>query len=196
MSPITGNGLAEVMKNLILIGFMGTGKTCVGRLLADRLGWPFCDLDTEVEQVIGMSIADYFAQAGEAAFRDREQEAVARACRRTGQVIATGGGVVLRQRNLDRLKAAGVVVCLAASEQTIVERTAADIGRPLLNRPDRLQVIRDLLAQREPQYRQADIWLDTDGKTAAATAAELWQILRREGWLDGSDPGQSGQQKL
>ena len=184
------------MNNVILIGFMGTGKTCVGRLLADRLGWSFCDLDSEVEQAIGMSIADYFAQAGETAFRDREQEAVERICRRTGQVIATGGGVVLRQRNLDRLKQAGVVVCLAASEQTIVERTAADTGRPLLNRPDRLQVIRNLLAQREPQYRQADLRLDTEGRTVAATAAELWEILRRVGWLDGNDPGQSGQQKL
>ena len=180
------------MKNIVLTGFMGTGKTCVGRILADSLDWPFCDVDSEVEQAVGMSIAAYFAQAGEAAFRDREQEAVERICQRTGQVIATGGGVVLRQQNIDRLKATGVVVCLAASEQEIVARTAADAGRPLLNRPDRLQVIRDLLAERMPQYRQADIWLDTDGKSATETAAELQQILRREGWLDGNDPGKSG----
>ena len=180
------------MKNIVLIGFMGTGKTCVGKILADTLGWPFSDIDLEVEQAIGMSIAAYFAQAGEEAFRDREQEAVERICQRTGQVIATGGGVVLRQQNIDRLKATGVVVCLAASEQEIVARTANDTGRPLLNRPDRLQVIRDLLTGRLPQYRQADIWLDTDGKSVTETAAELWRILRREGWLDGNDSGKSG----
>ena len=180
------------MKNIVLIGFMGTGKTCVGKILADMLGWPFCDVDSEVEQAIGMSIAEYFAQAGEATFRDREQEAVERICQRTGQVIATGGGVVLRQKNIDRLKATGVVVCLAASEQAIVARTAADVRRPLLNRPDRLQVIRNLLSERLPQYRQADVWLDTDGKSATETATELMRRLRREGWLDGNDPGKSG----
>ena len=184
------------MKNIVLTGFMGTGKTCVGKILADMLGWPFCDVDSEVEQAIGMSIAAYFAAQGETAFRDREQEAVERICRRTGQVIATGGGVVLRQQNIDRLKQAGVVVCLTASEQEIVARTANDIGRPLLNRPDRLQVIRELLAERLPQYRQADIWLDTDGKCAQEMAAELERILRREGWLDGNDPGESGRKKL
>ena len=180
------------MKNIVLIGFMGAGKTCVGKIMADTLGRPFCDVDSAVEQAIGMPIAAYFAQAGETAFRDREQEAVERICQRTGQVIATGGGVVLRQQNIDRLKATGVVVCLAASEQEIVARTAADNGRPLLNRPDRLQVIRELLAERLPQYRQADIWLDTDGKSATETAAELGRILRREGWLNGNNPGKSG----
>ena len=184
------------MKNIVLIGFMGAGKTCVGKILAESLGWPFCDVDSAVEQAIGMSIAAYFAQAGEAAFRDREQEAVEKICQRTGQVIATGGGVVLRQQNIDRLKQAGVVVCLAASEPEIVARTAGDSGRPLLNRPDRLQVIRELLTERLPQYRQADIWLDTDGKSAPETAAELERILRREGWLDGNDPGESGRKKL
>ena len=180
------------MKNIVLIGFMGTGKTCVGKILADTLGWPSCDVDSAVEQAICMSIAAYFAQAGETAFRDREREAVERICQRTGQVVATGGGVVLRQQNIDRLKATGVVVCLAASEQQIVARTAADSGRPLLNRPDRLLVIRELLTERLPQYRQADLWLDTDGKSATETAAELERILRREGWLDGNDPGKSG----
>ena len=175
---------------------MGTGKSCVGQILARQLGWQFIDLDEQVEQAIGMSIADYFARYGEAAFRDQESAAVNAVAARSQVVVATGGGVVLRQQNIDRLKASGILVCLSASENEIVARTQGDRLRPLLNRPDRLQVIRDLLALRQPQYRQADYWLDTDGKSLAEVAATILQILREEGQLDGDNPGKSGQSKL
>jgi len=121
---------------------------------------------------------------------------VAAVAEKSQVVLATGGGVVLRQQNIDRLKATGTLVCLSASENEIVARTQGDRLRPLLNRPDRLQVIRDLLALRKPQYRQADFWFDTDGKTEAAVAAAILDILREEGHRDGDDPGESGQSKL
>ena len=184
------------MKNIVLIGFMGTGKTCVGQLVAEELGWPFVDLDLEVEKSIGMSIAEYFSRFGEGAFRDREQEAVVRVSALSRVVVATGGGVVLRQENIDQLKKTGVLVCLSASEEEIVARTEGDTLRPLLNRPDRLQVIRDLLTERMPQYRQADVWMDTDGKSARETAALILRILREEGRVDGKDTSESGREKL
>ena len=184
------------MKNIVLIGFMGTGKSTVGQILAEQLGWRFIDLDEQVEQAIGISIADYFAQYGEAAFRDQESAAVAAVAAQSAVVVATGGGVVLRQQNIDRLKTSGILFCLSASESAIVERTAGDRQRPLLNRPDRLQVIRDLLAVRQPQYRQADYWIETDGRTPAEVVATIRQILREEAERGGDNPGQSGQSKL
>ena len=184
------------MKNIVLIGFMGTGKTCVGQLVAEELGWPFVDLDLEVEKAIGMSIAEYFSRFGEGTFRDREQEAVVRVSALSRVVVATGGGVVLRQENIDQLKKTGVLVCLSASEEEIVARTEGDTLRPLLNRPDKLQVIRDLLTERMPQYRQADVWMDTDGKSAPETAALILRILREEGRVDGKDTSESGREKL
>ncbi len=180
------------MKNIVLIGFMGTGKTCVGQILARELGWPFVDLDAEVEKAVGMPITEYFSQFGEKAFRDREQEAVQKVSGHSRRVVATGGGVVLRQENIDRLKATGVLVCLSASEQEIVARTAGDSLRPLLNRPDRLQVIRELMTVRTPQYRQSDVWVETDGKSAEETAALILRILREEDRLNGNDPCESG----
>ena len=184
------------MKNIVLVGFMGTGKSCVGQMLARQLGWQFIDLDEQVEQAIGMTIADYFARYGEASFRDQESAAVTEVAVKSRVVVATGGGVVLRQQNIDRLKTTGILFCLSASESEIVARTQGDSLRPLLNRPDRLQVIRELLAARQPQYRQADYWIETDGKSLAEVVAEVWQILHEEGRAGGDDPGQSGQSKL
>ena len=168
------------MKNIVLLGFMGSGKSCVGQILAERLDRQFIDLDALVEQAVGMSIADYFAQFGEPAFRDRESAAVEAVAAQSGAVVSTGGGVVLRQQNIDRLKRNGILFCLSACETTIVERTAGDRLRPLLNRPDRLQAIRRLLAERQPLYRQADHWIETDGRTAVEVAAAILRILDGE----------------
>ena len=161
--------------------------------LTERLRNGERDIDALVEQAIGMSIAEYFSRFGEAAFRDRESAAVETVSAQSGAVISTGGGVVLRQQNIDRLKTNGILFCLAACETTIVERTAGDRQRPLLNRPDRLQAIRQLLAERQPLYRQADHWIETDGRTAAEVAAIILQVLDGEACLHGNDPGQSGQ---
>ena len=168
----------------------------MGRILAEKLGWPFVDLDKEVEKSIGMTIAGYFTQAGEAAFRDREQETVVKVAALTQVVLATGGGVVLRQGNIDRLRETGVLVCLSASEHEIVARTSGDVLRPLLNRPDRLQAIRELLATRLPLYRQSDIWVETGGRSAEEIAAGILRRLQEEGWLHGDHSGEPRSGKL
>lgn len=177
------------MKNIVLIGFMGTGKSCVGKILAETLGQQFIDLDEQVEQSVGMSIADYFSCHGEAAFRDKESAAVMAVAAQSHAVIATGGGVVIRQENMDRLKSSGILFCLSAPETTIMARTDGGERRPLLEQPDRLQTIRQLLASRQSQYRQADHWIETDGRTAAQVAAAIMKVLDREASLDGNDPG-------
>lgn len=184
------------MKNIVLIGFMGTGKTCVGQILARVMGWPFLDLDEEVERSIGMSIAEYFERYGEDAFRDREQEAVEKVAAQSPLVLSTGGGVVLRQINVDRLKETGILVCLSASVQEILARTSGDALRPLLNRPDRVEAIQELLTARMPRYRLADIWVETDGKSAEETVEVVLRRLQKEGWWNGNDSSELGREKL
>lgn len=184
------------VKNIVLIGFMGTGKTCVGQRLAQAMGWPFRDLDDEVEQTVGMPIAEYFSRYGENEFRDREQEAVERVAVMSPLVVATGGGAVLRQTNVDRLRETGILVCLSASVSEIVARTAEGTLRPLLNRPDRVQAIQALLTERMPQYRQADIWVETDGKSTEEIAGLIMRRLREEGRWNGNDTRESGCEEL
>src|SRR5436305_7307126 len=111
---------------LFLIGYRGTGKSAVGRALARRLGWGFADADERVEAAAGMSIADVFAAEGEAGFRDRESAALADLCRLDRHVVSTGGGVVLRPTNRDRLRSAGFVAWLTAEPETIWARLGAD----------------------------------------------------------------------
>src|SRR5262245_6207675 len=118
---------------VILAGFMGTGKTEVGRRLARSLGWTFVDTDALVESAAGRSISAVFADEGEAAFRAREREAVARACAMTAAVVAVGGGALLDPENRQRLLAAGPVICLRAQPGELARRLGAARDRPLLN---------------------------------------------------------------
>ena len=175
------------MKNLILTGFMGTGKSTVGRLLAQKMGWTFVDLDERIEAKIGLRIADFFERYGEAAFRDKETECVGEVLQQERQVIATGGGVILRTQNIELLRSGGKVACLTASVDEIIRRTAGDTTRPLLNHPDRQQRIQELLTARQSGYRQADFCLATDGKSAAEVAGEILQLLQKTGWRHGND---------
>jgi shikimate kinase len=173
------------MKNIVLIGFMGTGKSSTGRLLAGRLGRPFIDIDRMIEHENSITIGEMFARHGEAYFRAREKEAVARVARRRKAVIATGGGVVLDPANMERLRAGGVIICLTASVQAIIERTGRRSTRPLLARPDREEVIARLLAERAPLYRQADLILDTSNISPRAAAEKIIAFLRQEGHIHG-----------
>lgn len=152
--------------HLILIGYRGTGKTTVGRLLADRLGRPFADADDLVEAAAGTSIADIFATAGEPAFRDREAAAIATLCAQTSGVIATGGGAILRESNRALLRASGFVVWLTATPEAIAARLATDpttgARRPNLTAAGGMDEIRNLLAIRAPLYREtADFTVET-----------------------------------
>ena len=155
------------MPQLILTGFMATGKTEVGRRLARRLGRPFVDVDGLVEAAAGRAVAEIFAEDGEARFRDLERAAVAEACRVPDAVIATGGGTLLDPENRRRLAAAGPIVCLAAAADEILRRVKDARTRPLLSNGDgsdgRLARIRDLLAERAPVYALATHTVDTTG---------------------------------
>lgn len=149
-------------RNLCLIGFMAAGKTTVGQLLARTLGWRFRDSDREIESITGLSIPAVFAYYGEDYFRFLETAVLARLVEGEGQVIATGGGIVLNALNRQLLKRAGPVVWLKAAPETILARTQGAHDRPLLETPVRKERVEKLLAEREELYRSLyDFQVDT-----------------------------------
>ena len=149
--------------NIALIGFMGAGKTAVSRLLAEKLGKEMVELDSLIELKVGKSIPDIFKEDGEAAFRRLEIEVTREVAGNRNQVIDCGGGVVLNQINIDRLKKGAVVVNLTASPEVILQRVLDDSSvRPLLENSNKALNIRELLKFRQPLYeRAADIMIDT-----------------------------------
>jgi shikimate kinase len=151
--------------NLALIGFMGTGKSSVGRLIAERLRFEFVDTDDCIEAQAGKPITQIFAEVGEAAFRELERELVRSFEGRKHAVIATGGGLAANPGCLDSLKTHALVVCLWASPETIWKRVRQQTHRPLLQTADPKERIRLLLAERERFYRQADILLNTEWRS-------------------------------
>jgi len=163
---------------LILTGFMGAGKSSVGRLLAGRLGCPFIDLDAEVVAMTGDSINEIFAKEGEVAFRILESACLEHAVRRGAAVIATGGGAVIADTNRMLMRSSGVVVNLTASFDRIMERLAGAADRPLYAGDDPAERAKALLEQREQFYNDADIRIDTDGKSVEDVAAEILGYLR------------------
>ena len=169
------------MKNVVLIGFMGTGKTSVGRLLATRLGCAFHDLDKKIEERHGMSIPEMFAQHGEAYFRACEKDAVRAASARTNLVIATGGGTVKDAENVALLRTNGILVALAADVDTILQRTQTRGKRPVLDGADagdRRAAVARLLEERRHLYESADITVDTSGRAPLEVAEHIMQALR------------------
>lgn len=148
--------------NLVLIGFMGTGKTSLGKILAEKLGCAFVDLDQKIEQDAGITIPQIFELHGEKYFRELEKKVVAEISQRHGLVIATGGGTVTDEENLRLLKNSGMIVCLTTDAEEIFRRTERRGERPVLDGgEDRLQTIKKLLEQRQPFYAQADFTIDT-----------------------------------
>ncbi|HZY31517.1 MAG TPA: shikimate kinase [Candidatus Methylomirabilis sp.] len=146
---------------IVLTGFMGTGKTAVGCRLAERLGLTFTDLDRVIEGAAGMKVAEIFASEGEPGFRRRERELIATLANRRDCVIATGGGAVLDAENVQHLKTGGIIICLRAEPGVILQRIGTDARRPLLQGPERLAKIRELLDHRAPAYAKADLCIDT-----------------------------------
>ncbi|MDP0495749.1 MAG: shikimate kinase [Verrucomicrobiota bacterium JB024] len=165
--------------NLYLVGFMGTGKTTVGRALARRLRLQFVDSDQVIEEQAGKPIPQIFAEEGEAHFRALERAFIESGHPAHGCVVACGGGLVTQPGMAEALKARGVVVCLFASPQTILKRTSANANRPLLNVPDPEARIRELLAQREPAYLRAGTCIYTDQRPLADVVAHLERFYRR-----------------
>ncbi len=164
--------------NIVLIGYRGAGKTTVGRALAARLGWPFADTDALIEAEAGRSIADLFAAEGQAGFRRREREAIARVTAAVGQVIAVGGGAVTDPANLERLRSAGTVVWLTARAEVLWRRIRFDANthrtRPGLTDEGGLQEVRTVLAHREAAYRAvAHLVLDTEERDVSTLATAI-----------------------
>lgn len=148
---------------IVLTGFMGTGKSVVGRRLAERLALPFIDLDNAIEAAAEMAISEIFASEGESGFRRRERELIASVANHTSCVIATGGGAILDPENARNLRASAVLVCLSAEPTVILQRLEVDTRRPLLQSSDRLTRIRELMEQRGHAYAQADLFIETSG---------------------------------
>ena len=150
------------LRNIYLIGPMGAGKSTIGRMLARELGQPFFDSDHVVEEHSGADIPWIFDMEGESGFRDRETQVIEELCGEHGIVMATGGGAVGRAENRRFLRTHGLVVYLTAPVAVQLQRTEKDKRRPLLQRPDREQVLTNLLKARDPLYRSiADLILDT-----------------------------------
>jgi shikimate kinase len=167
-----------LVKNLILVGPMGAGKSTIGRLLAKELKLPFKDSDKEIETRTGADIPWIFDVEGEQGFREREQAVIADLCEADGIVLATGGGAVMRPENRAALKRGGNVVYLHASVEQQIDRTARDRNRPLLRGDDPGKVLRDLLAVRDPLYREiADIIIETDERPPRMVVQEILDLL-------------------
>ena len=166
--------------NLYLVGFMGTGKTTIGRAVAQKLGFGLLDSDHEIERLQGKTIPDIFAQEGEAAFRAMERAFVEHGHPAQRSVVSCGGGLVVQPGMLERLKARGVVVCLHASIETILARTARQRNRPLLAVEDPEARVRALYAQREPIYRRSGTLILTDSRPLHDITSHVIRAWRRD----------------
>ncbi len=166
-------------KNLVLIGFMGTGKSSVGIRLAQKMKKDFVDMDREIELVSGMSIAEIFKRFGEVRFRSEESLMAQKVGKRRDAVIATGGGAVILNENIEALRENGILICLDASPADIYARVNRKKGtRPLLKKNVTIEDIEKLLQEREPFYASADIRVNTSGKDLDTIIKEICQALK------------------
>ncbi len=167
--------------NVILTGFMGTGKSSLGKLLATKLGRPFIDIDKKIEDETQMSIPKIFEQYGEAHFRELEKNAVKELSERRGLVIATGGGTIKDEENLTLLKSSGVMICLTTEPEEILNRTARRGERPVLDGggDERLATIKKLLAERKKFYDRADYQVDTTEWSPIQIIDDICKYLRQ-----------------
>jgi shikimate kinase len=166
--------------NIVLVGFMGTGKTSVGKRLASQLRMRYTDTDSVIEKDSRRRISDIFAQDGETFFRELESTAVHKVSKLYNYVISTGGGVVLKKANVAKLKETGVVFCLTATPEEIYKRVSHQTHRPLLQTPDAMQTIRDMLMERSPYYAQADYMVETTGRSFSEIIAHIKKIYYKD----------------
>jgi len=167
-----------MIRHLYLVGAMGSGKTTVGELVAQRLGMFFTDLDRDVEWMAGQTIAELFAQRGEEAFRQLEREALARTIVMIDTVVATGGGAVLREDNRALMRRKGWVIYLRASPETLWQRLQHATDRPLLRTESPYETLRAIAQQREPLYQEADWVIDTDALCPEEVADAIVRVLK------------------
>ena len=167
--------------NLYLVGFMGTGKTTVGRAIAHKTGFTVLDSDHEIERAQGTTIANIFAQQGEPAFRAMERDFIERGHPTERTIVACGGGLVVQPGMLELLKSKGVVVCLHASLDTILARTSRHRNRPLLEVENPEERVRTLYAAREPIYKRSGTVILTDGRPLHEIVAHVLRAWKRDG---------------
>ena len=174
---------ARKIENLALIGFMGVGKSSVGQISAKQLRFDFLDTDRWIEAQAGMTIPEIFALQGEPAFRQYERQLVEQLQSRTRTVISTGGGLATNAENIASLKVHALVVYLWASPKELFERASQIKGRPLLEVPDPMARIQELLSIRDPFYRQADVLVNTERRTMLEISSHIihqFQLARRD----------------
>ncbi len=164
-------------KNIFLVGFMGAGKSTVGTILAKKLGYSYCDADKFIESRAGTTITQIFADHGEQRFRDLESESIEYLSTQQGQVIATGGGVIQRDRNWEAMKSGGITIYLRAPIEVIWERIKDSKDRPLLQVDNPLETASDLLNKRTPLYEKADLIVDTSDLTLEEVADEIIKTM-------------------
>ncbi|HNX27850.1 MAG TPA: shikimate kinase [Syntrophomonadaceae bacterium] len=169
-------------KNIVLTGFMGTGKSTVGMKLAERLKMEFVDLDREIERVTGMSVSQIFKRYGEIRFRSEENLMAAKLAKKENLVIATGGGTVLQENNIETFRENGLIICLEADPEDIFARVNRKRGtRPLLKKNLTIEDIKKMLADRSFFYQQADYRLNTSGKDLDSIVKEIIGLIQKQG---------------
>ena len=168
------------MNNVVLVGFMGSGKSTVGPQLARRMGRPFVDLDEVIVADAGRSVAEIFSSEGEAGFREREARCLQRALERKGSVVAVGGGAPMRDENWVRIRDGNCVVALIAEPDELARRLTGSTDRPMLQ-PGAPSVIASLLPRRLPRYLEADVVVKTDGIDPEGVAQQLHDRLSDRG---------------
>jgi shikimate kinase len=165
-------------RSIVLVGMMGVGKSSIGRRLAARLGIPFVDADTEIEKAAGMSISDIFARHGEADFRSGEARVIARLLDSGPQVLATGGGAIMNAATRAAIKTKGISIWLSAEFEVLMRRIGKRKSeRPMLQTPDPAETLRQLLAEREPVYAQADLTVQSREVPHEAIVTEIVAAL-------------------
>lgn len=174
-----GEAPLAVPRTIALVGLMGAGKSCIGRLLASSLGLPFMDADKEIEAAAGCSVEDIFAAHGEAAFRDGERRVIARLLDEPPMVLATGGGAFMDPETRAAIKANATSVWLKADLDTLVARTARRDTRPLLRQGDPRAILKGLMEKRHPVYAEADLTVESASGPPDETAGRVLAALKR-----------------
>jgi shikimate kinase len=170
---------------VVLIGLMGAGKTTVGRRLARRLDLPFVDADAEIESAAGRTVAEIFAEDGEAFFRAGEERVIARLLESGPQVLATGGGAWTSEKTRDLVAKKAISVWLRANLDVLMERVSRRPGRPLLQNPDPRAVMKKLMDERYPLYALADITVESREAPHQTIVNDI--ILALADWLEGPE---------
>src|SRR5512134_418640 len=169
----------KTCRQAVLVGFIGAGKSSVGKLLAERLEAEFVDVDERIEEAAGKSIGEIFASSGEETFRAMEREAVREAVSAPGRVVAAGGGAFVDETNRRALKKYAPVFFLDVSVESVLERLSGDLSRPLFAGGKEAETLRELMERRRPAYEEADFRVPTDCRTVREIADRILSLLQR-----------------